>query len=46
MPHRRRWSVPNLEALPRLAGAVLVEAHDEWQTTDCRYLGEGIMACS
>ena len=35
---------PNPEALLRLAGAVLVEAHDEWQTTDRRYLGETTMA--
>ena len=35
---------PNPEALLRLAGAVLVEAHDEWQTNDRRYLAEGSMA--
>jgi putative transposase len=35
---------PNPEALLRLAGAVLVEAHDEWQATDRRYLGENTMA--
>ena len=35
---------PNPEALLRLAGAVLVEAHDEWQTGDRRYLGEATMA--
>jgi putative transposase len=35
---------PNPEALLRLAGAVLVEAHDEWQTGDRRYLAEGTMA--
>ncbi len=34
---------PNPEALLRLAGAVLVEAHDEWQATDRRYLGEATM---
>jgi transposase-like protein len=35
---------PNPDALLRLAGAVLVEAHDEWQTGDRRYLAEASMA--
>jgi len=35
---------PNPDALLRLAGAVLIEAHDEWQTTDRRYLAEATMA--
>jgi hypothetical protein len=35
---------PNPEALLRLAGAALVEAHHEWQVSDRRYLSEGSMA--
>jgi len=36
--------VPNPEALLRLASAVLVEAHDEWQVGGRHYLSEGSMA--
>ena len=35
---------PNPPALFRLAGAVLVEAHDEWQAGDRPYLSETSMA--
>ena len=35
---------PNLEALLRLAGAVLVEQHDEWAASDRRYFSEQSMA--
>lgn len=34
---------PHPAALLRLAGAVLVEAHDEWQVSERRYLAEGSM---
>lgn len=35
---------PNPEALLRLAGAVLVEQHDEWAAADRRYFSEQSMA--
>jgi Transposase, Mutator family len=35
---------PNPAALLRLAGPVLVEAHDEWQVADKRYLSEASLA--
>jgi len=35
---------PNDDALQRLAGCVLIEAHDEWQVSDRRYLSEESMA--
>jgi len=34
---------PNDAALQRLAGCVLIEAHDEWQVSDRRYLSEQSM---
>jgi putative transposase len=35
---------PSPAALLRLAGSVLVEAHDEWQVADKRYLSEASLA--
>ena len=35
---------PNPAALLRLAGSVLVEAHDEWQVADKGYLSETTLA--
>lgn len=35
---------PNAAALHRLSACVLIEAHDEWQVSDRRYLSEASMA--
>jgi putative transposase len=44
VPHRCRRLFANPDALRRMAGTVLVEAHDERQSTDRRYFGETTMA--
>jgi putative transposase len=35
---------PNPAALQRLSACVLIEAHDEWQVSERRYLSETSMA--
>jgi hypothetical protein len=42
--HRRRRHLPRRRVLLRLASCVLIEAHDEWQVCDRRYLSEASMA--
>jgi hypothetical protein len=43
-PHRRRWHLPNEDAIIRIVGVILLEQNDEWAVQRARYIALETMA--